>query len=104
MPIVIQRGRDPLLGQHLLQHQQVALGVLLGAEDGAHDGAGGIVDRGDERTAGLIGPEPVVGTAIGLQEQPQLAVAVPLLTMARRPPGMARLLPTLLQDAAGWPC
>ena len=56
VPIVIERIGDAVRREHVAEQEEVAMGILLRAEDRAHDGAGGIVDGRQQRAAWLVGP------------------------------------------------
>jgi hypothetical protein len=82
MAVAIEVQGDALGAEDLTQQQEVAVGILLLAEDGGHDLARRIVDRSKQGAAGLIGPQPVVGTAVDLQQHPRLGhpIASPPVT------------------------
>jgi hypothetical protein len=70
--------------QRVTQHQQIADGVLLLAEDRTGDDAGGVVDGTHQGHARSTTLEPVVAAAIDLQ-QSRLRHAVATAAMARAP-------------------
>ena len=68
VPIVIERIGNAVAGEYVAHQEEVAVGILLGTEDGADDCAGGIVDGRQEGAPWLVGTEPPVRTAVDLEQ------------------------------------
>ena len=60
----------PRAAQHLLDQQEVATGVLGGAEQRVHDGARGVVDGEQQGEARASLLEPGVVAAVDLEQHP----------------------------------
>lgn len=65
------------------QQEEVAVGILLKAEDGSQHAAGGIVDGSQQHEPRAAVLEPGVVAAVHLDEEPRLGHALPAATMAR---------------------
>ena len=79
---------------------EIARGVLLLAEDRPGDDAGGIVDGTDEREPRTTALEPVMATAVDLQEHARLAHAFTTAAVTARPSPSHRGQAGLGEDAA----
>ena len=77
MPIAIEGHRHAAAVDDLLEHEQVAVGVLLFSEQGEGDRPRGVVHGPDERQAGSPTLQPVVPAPVDLQQHPLLGVALP---------------------------
>jgi hypothetical protein len=98
--IVIERLGNAVAGEYVAHQEEVAVSILLSAEDGADDYAGGIVDGRQEGAPWLVRTEPQVRTAVDLQQHAGLREAIASPPM---PWGAARMRSrraTGAQDAA----
>lgn len=68
-----------------LQHQQIAVGVLLLAEEGEGDRSCSVVHGPDEREPRPAALQPVVSAAVDLQRHALLRVALPAGVALARP-------------------
>ena len=77
--VVVELQREAVVPEHLAQEEEVAVGVLVLAEEGGNDFAGGVVDGAEDGGWGLVWAEPVVEAAVYLQEhsflKPTIAAA-----------------------------
>jgi hypothetical protein len=67
--IAVQRHGQAMAGRELVEQGQVAVQILLGAEEQGADGTGGVVDGAEQGETGA-GPEPVELTAVEEDEGP----------------------------------
>ena len=85
MPVAVEGQRDAVPVDDLLEHDQVAVGVLLLPEQGEGDRPGGVVHGADERQVGAAALQPVVPAPVDLQQHPLLGVALPSTVALGRP-------------------
>jgi hypothetical protein len=98
--VLIDGRGDSLPLQDHIQESQIADGILLGPEQSAQDGPGGVV-CGMEKAAGRqLGTEPGVRTAIPLHEESDLRSPRTPAAVLRRPATPFRPDPSLAQPAA----
>ena len=82
---MIEVEGDTLRPQHLFEEEEVALGVLLLAEERCYDRSCSIVNRAQEGATRLVWAKPVMGAAVYLQEHAFLGHPLATLAMSRRP-------------------
>ncbi len=91
---------EPVVRHEITQQPEVALGILLLAEDRTEDVAGGIVDGREKGEAWAAVLQPGVRAPIEKDEQASLEHALPALAMARRSPPARTTEPGREEDAA----
>jgi hypothetical protein len=98
--VLIDGRRDSVPPQDHVQESQIAKGILLGPEQSAQDGPGGVVNSMEKACGGPLRPKPEVGTAVPLHEEPHLRSARPPAAVLRWPATSFRPDPRLAQPEA----
>lgn len=99
VPVAIERERDALAPEDLLQHQEVSLSVLLFPKQGEGDGPRGVVDGSYQGQGGPTPFQPIVTAAVHLEEHPLLRVTLPPDAVLGRPAPTGTSDPRCCQDA-----
>lgn len=87
MPIGVDGSRQAIAPDEVAQEEEVAVGVLLEAEDSGQDSAGGVIDGRQQHEPRTAVFQPGVLAAVHLDQEPGLRHALPAAAMARRPAG-----------------
>ncbi len=90
--IGVDGDRQAVGGDDLAEEQEVACRILALAEDGTHDGAGGVIDGVEQDEGGAAVLQPWVMTAVHLDEHAGAGHPLTALAVLRRPtaPGAAQ--------------
>jgi hypothetical protein len=87
MPIGVGGPREAIAPDEVAQEEEVAVGILLEAEDSGQDAAGGIINGGQQHEPRATILQPGVLAAIHLDEEAGLRHALAATAMAGRPAG-----------------
>jgi hypothetical protein len=99
MAVVVELQGDAARPQHLLEEEEIALGVLLLTKQCCYDPASGVVNGAEEAGLGMVWAEPVVEAAVYLQEHSLLRSAVAMAAMSGWPASLLGLLSRLAAEA-----
>ena len=99
MPVAVEGQRHSAALDDLLEHQHVALRVLLLPEQGEGNHSRGVVHGADQGQAWPPTLQPVVTAPIDLQQHPLLGVACPAQVAPARAPAPGTADPTRQQDS-----
>jgi len=97
--VVVELQREAVVPEHLAQEEEVAVGVLVLAEEGGNDFAGGVVDGAEDGGWGLVWAEPVVEAAVYLQEHSFLGPAIAAAAVSGWPAALLGSLSRLTAEA-----
>ena len=82
MAIGVGGGRQAIAADELAEHEEIAVGIFLGAKDTGEDFAHRIVDGGVEDEAGAAVLKPGMVATVHLDEKASLRHALPAAAMA----------------------
>jgi hypothetical protein len=97
--VLIDGRRDSVPPQDHIQESQIADGILLGPEQSAQDGPGGVVNSMEKACGGPLRPKPEVRTAVPLHKESDLGSPRPSAAVLGWPATPFRPDPRLAQPA-----